>query len=65
MNGCQCYFCRDEPQMRELYIAVNEMMAALGLHGEIGADSAEADKVMDALHTIDGGIYDAEKVFGK
>ena len=40
-----------------LYNAVNELMATLGAYGEIDPRSDDADRVMSALHAIDGGIY--------
>jgi len=52
------------PEYKKLYIAVNEMMAQLGADGDINARSSEAEKVMDVLHEIDGGVYSVDKVFG-
>jgi len=52
-------------KFRTLYVAVNEMMAPLGAHGEICARDDRVDAVMDALHDIDGGVYDTKKVFGR
>ena len=40
---------------RTLYEAVNEMMAQLGCYGEIDTNHPLSDKVMSALHVIDGG----------
>ena len=48
----------DLARLRELYIAVNKLMAYLGAYGEISPKSILADGVMDALRAIDGGIYD-------
>lgn len=42
-------------RLRNLYRAVNTMMAALGYHGTISADDDHVSAVMDALHEIDGG----------
>lgn len=38
-----------------LYMAVNEMMAPLGYHGNINARDDRVSVVMDALHDLDGG----------
>lgn len=42
----------------KLYHAVNLMMAELGAEGEINTRHTKVDQVMDALHDIDGGVYD-------
>ena len=43
-----------------LYKAVNEMMAVLGAKGEINTLHEKTTNVMDALHEIDGGVYDLD-----
>ena len=48
---------------KALYVAVNEMMASLGAHGQIEARDERVSAVMDVLHDIDGGVYDVEKIF--
>lgn len=50
-------------KFKKLYISTNEMMAPLGAHGQIYAKDDRVSAVMDALHDIDDGTYDAEKVF--
>lgn len=45
-----------------LYHTVNEMMAQLGAKGEITTRSPLVDDVMNALHDIDGGIYQDKMV---
>lgn len=49
--------------LKKLYISTNEMMAPLGAHGQILAKDDRVSAVMDALHSIDNGVYDAEKPF--
>jgi len=43
--------------MNDLYHAVNRMMAELGMKGQINTRHHLVDDVMDALHDIDGGVY--------
>ncbi len=43
----------------QLYTAVNAMMAQLGADGSISAMGDLAQAVMDALHDIDGGTFNA------
>jgi hypothetical protein len=45
---------------RELYDAVNQMMARIGADGTMSARSDSCARVMDALHAIDGGVVSAE-----
>jgi hypothetical protein len=42
----------------KLYHAINDMMCTLGAEGEISTRESEVEAVMDALHEIDGGVYD-------
>jgi predicted transcriptional regulator len=46
-------------QFTHLYHAVNELMAYMGAHGSAEARGDRAQAVMDALHAIDGGQYQA------
>ncbi len=45
-------------------MAINNMMCILGADGEVHTDSECVRKVMNALHDLDGGQYDLNKVFG-
>ena len=45
-----------DDKYRNLYDAINEMMAPLGTHGMIYAKDDRVTAVMDALHDIDGGV---------
>ncbi len=51
-------------EFRNLYIAINEMMAELGAKGEITTRNSLVTDVMNALHEIDDGVYDVKRVFG-
>ena len=51
-------------RFKNLYIAINEMMAILGADGEISTDQVIVEDVMFSLKQIDGGTFDIEKVFG-
>lgn len=44
-----------------LYRATSKLMAQLGAFGEITTRSPLADDVMNALHDIDGGVYQPPK----
>jgi hypothetical protein len=50
-------------KLKNLYVSTNEMMAPLGAHGQILAKDDRVSSVMDALHDIDNGVYDTDKVF--
>ncbi len=41
----------------KLYHTVNLMMSNLGCMGQISARNPLVDDVMDALHDMDGGVY--------
>jgi hypothetical protein len=49
--------CSDCYRWAVLYDSVNEMVAKLGVEGEISTRSDEVSSVMDALHNIDGGTF--------
>ena len=51
-----------DPKWEALYIAVNEMMSPLGAHGNICARDDRVTAVMDALHDLDGGVYDITRI---
>ncbi len=44
-------------KIKELYIAVNEMMAIMGAEGEVTTRDISSDRVMNALHEMDDGSY--------
>ncbi len=48
---------------KNLYIAVNEMLAELGAKGTITTKHNTVSDVMSALHDIDGGEYKLDKLF--
>lgn len=52
-----------QDKLKQLYIAVNEMMAVIGAEGEIDSRHNYVDNVMDALHDLDDGVYDIGRVF--
>lgn len=43
-----------------LYIAINEMLSALGAEGEIDSDHPKVSAVMNALYDIDEGFYNPD-----
>jgi hypothetical protein len=45
------------PAWRELYRAINELVAYAGKHGEVSARGDRMSAVEDALYAIDGGTY--------
>ena len=45
-----------------LYHTVNKMMCELGAKGEITTRSELVSDVMDALHSMDGGVYQQHSV---
>ena len=51
-------------RFRELYVALNEMLAILGADGEVNTRQMTVINVMEALAEIDGGEFDTAKVFG-
>jgi len=44
-------------KVKNLYIAVNEMLSFLGAEGEIYSDNVLTEEAMDKLHNIDNGEY--------
>jgi len=47
----------DKDAWPELYESINDLMAHLGADGQISAKDPRADRVMNALFDIDGGVY--------
>ena len=47
--------------VKPLYIAINEMLAVLGMEGEINNRHEKTEAVMDALYELDDGVYDVDK----
>jgi hypothetical protein len=59
MSGYAAGECAARQQFTHLYHAVNELMAYMGAHGSAEARGDRAQAVMNALHAIDGGQYQA------
>jgi len=52
-------------KFKPLYMAINEMMCEIGATGQIDIENPLVNAVMNELYELDGGVHDAEKVFGK
>ena len=44
-------------ELKDLYIAVNEMFAKLGMEGEIDADDPLVEAMSNAIYEVDNGEY--------
>lgn len=50
---------------RDIYDKANHLLSVVGAEGEINAQDKVCNDLMGALHSVDDGVFDTDKVFNK
>jgi hypothetical protein len=60
-NACDCR----EEKFKNLYMATNELLAIIGMEGEIDSRHEKVADAMEALFALDEGVYDVNRFEGR